>query len=90
MCHEENSGVRASEGVSVNRLEASMFLASVLGATGVLSRPAQYLDPGSGSYLLQLLIAGILGALVALRLYWRQVKEFFSKLLKRGEGEEER
>jgi len=46
-----------------------------------------YLDPGSGSYLLQLLIAAALGALFALRLYWKRVKGFFSRLLgRRGEG----
>ncbi len=46
-------------------------------------RPAHYLDPGSGSYLLQLLIAGALGALFALRLYWKRVRGFFSRLLGR-------
>jgi len=59
-------------------------------AAGTLGRPAQYLDPGSGSYLLQLLIAGILGALFALRLYWKRIKGFFLKLLGRGVDEEER
>lgn len=50
---------------------------------GWIGRPPQYLDPGSGSYLLQLLIAGALGALFALRHYWKQVKGFFSRLLGR-------
>lgn len=50
-----------------------------------LARPSGYLDPGSGSYLLQLLIAGTLGALFALRLYWSRVKGFFSGLLGRAE-----
>ncbi|HEX9870996.1 MAG TPA: hypothetical protein VGC99_20850 [Candidatus Tectomicrobia bacterium] len=39
-----------------------------------MSRPLFYLDPGSGSYLLQLLIAGALGALFALRIYWSRIK----------------
>ena len=72
----------------VNKLEIARILSSLLAS--VFARPVQYLDPGSGSYLLQLLIAGILGALFALRLYWRQVKGFFLKLLKRGGDEEER
>ena len=36
-----------------------------------------YLDPGTGSYLLQLLIAGVLGALFAVKVYWTNVKTFF-------------
>ena len=59
-------------------------------AAGALGRPAQYLDPGSGSYLLQLLIAGFLGALFAIRLYWKRIKGFFLKRLGRGVDEEER
>ncbi len=68
----------------------SLVKTAVVLAAGTLGRPAQYLDPGSGSYLLQLLIAGILGALFALRLYWKRIKGFFLKLLGRGVDEEER
>ncbi|MCK4351646.1 MAG: hypothetical protein KAX13_12340 [Candidatus Krumholzibacteria bacterium] len=37
-----------------------------------------YVDPGTGSYLLQILIAGILGAAFALKLYWTRIKSFLS------------
>lgn len=74
----------------MNNLETIRVLANAVLASGALGRPAQYLDPGSGSYLLQLLIAGILGALFALRLYWKRIKGFFLKLLGRGVDEEER
>ncbi len=57
-------------------------------AMDLLARPSSYLDPGSGSYLLQLLIAGALGALFALRLYWTRVKEFFSGLFQRSNEDE--
>ena len=36
-----------------------------------------YLDPGTGSILLQGLIAGLAGGLMAIRLYWRKLKEVF-------------
>ena len=36
-----------------------------------------YLDPGSGSFLIQLLIAALLGAGIALRAYWSKVKKLF-------------
>ena len=36
-----------------------------------------YLDPGSGSFLIQLLIAALLGAGIALRASWSKVKGLF-------------
>ncbi len=38
-----------------------------------------YLDPGSGSFLIQLLLAVLLGAGVAIRLYWGKLKALFGK-----------
>jgi len=38
-----------------------------------------YLDPGSGSILLQLLIASGLGALFVIRSSWGKIKAFFNK-----------
>lgn len=40
-----------------------------------------YLDPGTGSFLLQLLVAGIMGALYTLKLYWYGFKAFVFNLL---------
>ena len=37
-----------------------------------------YLDPGSGSLLIQIIIAGILGLLVAIKLYWSRIVAFFT------------
>ncbi len=42
-----------------------------------------YLDPGSGSYLLQLLLAALFGGLFALRMSWTRVSRFFKKLIGR-------
>jgi hypothetical protein len=39
--------------------------------------PLPYLDPGSGSFLLQLLIAALLGLLVAIRASWSRIKGWF-------------
>jgi hypothetical protein len=38
-----------------------------------------YLDPGSGSFLIQLLLAGGLGAAFLIKTYWRKIKALFSK-----------
>jgi hypothetical protein len=37
-----------------------------------------YLDPGSGSLLLQLILAAILGIGVIARVFWRNIKAFFT------------
>lgn len=42
------------------------------------SRPAfAYLDPGTGSIMLQLLLGGAAGALVVGKLYWHKLKGLF-------------
>ncbi len=38
-----------------------------------------YLDPGSGSLLLQVLLALFLGAGFTIKLYWKKIKSFFNK-----------
>ena len=47
-----------------------------------------YLDPGSGSYILQLVIAGFMGALFMLGVYWRKVKAFVKNVFNKEEGAE--
>jgi hypothetical protein len=53
-----------------------------------ISKPA-YLDPGSGSILLQLLLAGLLGLLVVLRTSWSKIKSFFTRSNNTEEEEHE-
>jgi len=48
-----------------------------------------YLDPGSGSYLIQILIAFLLGSAIAIRAFWGRIKAFFVKLFSRSTPEEE-
>jgi hypothetical protein len=33
-----------------------------------------YIDPGSGSILLQLILGGVAGALVVVKMYWQKLK----------------
>jgi hypothetical protein len=44
----------------------------------LIVKPTAYLDPGSGSMLIQILLATLLGAGVAIRIFWRNIKAFFS------------
>ncbi len=38
-----------------------------------------YIDPATGSFLLQALAAGLLGALFALKTFWRRIVGFFRR-----------
>ena len=38
-----------------------------------------YLDPGSGSFLVQLLIASIAGLVIVISVSWRKIDRLFSK-----------
>ena len=49
-----------------------------------------YLDPGTGSYVFQLLIAGLAGSLFLVKLYWKRIVAFFTKKeVSENRGEEE-
>lgn len=54
-----------------------LFLAALLLATPT-QLPA-YVDPGSGSFFLQMLIAGLLGASMTVKTFWKQIKAYFSR-----------
>jgi hypothetical protein len=48
----------------------------------LLATPTQlsaYIDPGSGSFFVQMLIAGVLGASLTVKTFWKQVKAYFSR-----------
>ena len=51
--------------------------------------PLPYLDPGSGSFLVQLLIAALLGIAVAVRASWGKIKGWFGVKPKNDEDDDE-
>jgi len=46
---------------------------------GFPTRAEAYLDPGSGSIVLQVAIGGILAAMATTRLYWKRLKSLFRR-----------
>lgn len=46
-----------------------------------------YLDPGSGSLIVQMIIAGAAGIAFAAKIFWHRVKQVFSFLSRGGSNE---
>ena len=57
-------------------LTAGVYVAMFLLISYLQGDTHAYLDPGTGSMALQMLMAGVVGALSIARLYWRQIKGF--------------
>ncbi len=53
--------------------------------TPPLRQAQAYLDPGSGSILIQLLIASLLGAALVLRNSWGRIISFFKRVFSKSE-----
>lgn len=43
-----------------------------------LSSTFAYLDPGSGSYIIQMIVAAALGGAYTIKLYWYKIKSIFT------------
>jgi len=48
-----------------------------------------YLDPGSGSLIFQIILAGLLGISVFVKIYWRKIMNLF-KFTKRDSTNQEK
>ena len=65
-----------------------VWLAAIVALVLAHPAPAEaYLDPGTGSMLLQAAAAAFIGGLFTLKLYWRRVKAY---LARQGRGEPSR
>ena len=68
-------------------LVACVFAALLL---TIFAPPAHaYLDPGTGSYIFQLLLAGIVGLAFVVKLFWGRIKGFFAKLFSKNQAQAE-
>lgn len=47
-----------------------------------------YLDPGTGSYLLQILLASLLGAAFAVKIFWQKIITSMKKIFSKNAGEQ--
>ncbi len=54
------------------------FLLHLIVATPLL-RPHEYLDPGTGSFLIQLIIGGLVAVGFGVRMFWGKIKGLFNR-----------
>jgi hypothetical protein len=69
--------------MSTNQKNAKIWNSWLYAAVFLIAFPLPayaYIDPGSGSYLFQLLAATLLGGLYAVKIYWRGIVTFVGKL----------
>ena len=45
-----------------------------------------YIDPATGSYLFQILLAGLLGAMFAVKMFWKSIKNFTVNLFSKNKN----
>ena len=64
-------------------IENLFSLANIVRSFSPLRGGEYYLDPGSGSFLIQLLIAALLGGAFVVRSYWGKILDFFRRLFKK-------
>lgn len=72
----------------------AVVVQAIIGAVALLFIFARethaYLDPGTGSFILQLLLAGLFGVLLSVRIFWKRIKAFFTRLFGGEVAEEEK
>ncbi len=68
----------------LSRRCASALLLCALVALVAPPPAAAYIDPGTGSIVLQLLIAGALGAAFAVKRFWKRIVESVRAVFKRS------
>lgn len=80
----------AATGARMHKNSLTMFAALVGLAVLMPTSAYAYLDPGTGTFALQGLIAAVAGGLVAIRAYWSQVKGMFRRSEASSENSTER
>lgn len=67
----------------------SLIISSIQSMLIPLVSGHPYLDPGSGSFILQILIAAFVGGLFLVKVYWKKISGFFRNLFSKGRGDRE-
>jgi hypothetical protein len=60
-------------------INVALFVAMFLFVSHLSGGLQAYLDPGTGSTAIQLLMGGVVALLATVRLYWDRMKTFFTR-----------
>ena len=69
-------------------MKKNFFILEILLILILVSWPrtaSAYLDPGTGSYIIQVILAAIFGSIFAIKMYYYQIKNFFKKLFSKNQ-----
>ena len=72
------------KGDSETQFETSGVVFSLLPPILIVYNIHAYIDAGTGSLIIQFLIAGAVGGLFLIKVFWKKVKAFFSSLFSRA------
>lgn len=67
----------------MSMMRVSVGFSIALFSFGFPESAQAYVDPGSGSILLQLILGGVAGAAVVMKLYWQRFKDATSGLFRK-------
>ena len=71
--------------VKLAKGSALIFLIQIVTVTPAFA----YIDPGTGRYLFQMLMAGLLGSAFAIKMTWRNVKTYISQIFSGNAGNDD-
>ena len=77
------TGKSADRSIRTGRVFGWWYRVIGLALILVLIRPTDawaYVDPSTGGYLLQMLLAGILAVAFAIRMFWQNLKSYYTRL----------
>ncbi len=79
--HTQATEVEMLQGVR----RVALYVASLVLVSAIAAPSADaYIDPGSGSYIVQILIGAAAGAGLAIATFWRRIRAFFSRVFRRS------
>ncbi len=65
----------------------SAFLFALVFVISIPHTASAYLDPGTGSYLFQVIVLSIMGFLFTLKMYWQRFIAFLKSLMGKKESD---
>jgi hypothetical protein len=64
-----------------------LLVSATVATVAVSSDAYAYLDPGTGSMILQAVVAGALGSAFAIKMFWQRIVGFFKGRMNRSADE---